>query len=87
MVVTKHLPGDRWLDVLTKSGCRVEVCTSPDTILNNATIKKLIGTKCDGVIGQLTEVSATTNTSDSILARVILAWNAIWNRLERGSPT
>lgn len=33
-----------------------QVCKSPDTILSNATIKKLMGAKCDGVIGQLTEV-------------------------------
>ncbi len=33
-----------------------QVSKHPDTILNNATVKKLIGTKCDGVIGQLTEV-------------------------------
>eukprot|EP00884_Botryococcus_braunii_P020687 jgi/Botrbrau1/7301/Bobra.0318s0033.1 len=55
VVVTKRLPGDRWLNVLTKSGCQVDICTSTDTILDNATIKKLIGAKCDGVIGQLTE--------------------------------
>jgi hypothetical protein len=35
---------------------RVEVSQHPDIILDNATIKKLIGDKCDGVIGQLTEV-------------------------------
>lgn len=35
---------------------RVEVSQHPDIILNNATIKQLIGDKCDGVIGQLTEV-------------------------------
>lgn len=58
VVVTKRLPGERWLDVLTKSGCQVDICTSPDTILDNATIKMLIGKKCDGVIGQLTEVIA-----------------------------
>ena len=58
VVVTKSLPGDRWLKVLTTSGCRVEVCTDPDTILDNKKIKKLIGDKCDGVIGQLTEVRA-----------------------------
>ncbi len=58
MVVTKNLPGERWLKVLTSSGCRVEVCTLEDTILDVATIKKLIGKKCDGVIGQLTEVRA-----------------------------
>lgn len=55
VVVTKNLPGDRWLKVLTSSGCRVEVCSSDETILDNDTIKKLIGNKCDGVIGQLTE--------------------------------
>lgn len=56
VLVTKHLPGDRWLKVLTSSGCRVEVCTDADTILSNDKVKKLIGDKCDGVIGQLTEV-------------------------------
>ncbi|KAK9817771.1 hypothetical protein WJX72_001967 [[Myrmecia] bisecta] len=55
VLVTKELPGDRWLQVLTSAGCRVEVCTHPDTILSNSTIKQLIGDKCHGVIGQLTE--------------------------------
>ena len=55
VIVTKSLPGDRWLNVLTSSGCRVEVCTSEQTILDNATVKQLLGDKCDGVIGQLTE--------------------------------
>ena len=72
VVVTKDLPGSRWLEILTSSGCRVEVrvetpphappcsaalqvCTSPETILTQNTIKELIGEKCDGVIGQLTE--------------------------------
>ncbi len=57
VIVTKDLPGDRWRNILTAANCRVEVCTSPDVILDNATVKKLIGDKCDGVIGQLTEVS------------------------------
>ena len=56
VVVTKALPGDRWLKVLTAAGCRVEVSADPDTILSNSKIKALIGDKCDGVIGQLTEV-------------------------------
>jgi glycerate dehydrogenase len=56
VLVTKNLPGERWLKLLTSSDCRVEVCTSPKTILSNDDIKKLIGDKCDGVIGQLTEV-------------------------------
>lgn len=55
VLVTKNLPGDRWLKVLTSSDCRVEICTSEQTILDNATIKKLLNSKCDGVIGQLTE--------------------------------
>jgi hydroxypyruvate reductase 1 len=54
VVVTKDLPGQRWIDVLVKAGCRVEVCTHPQVILDNAKIKQLMGTKVDGVIGQLT---------------------------------
>ncbi len=56
VIVTKNLPGERWLQVLTSAGCRVEVCSSEDTILSNETIKQLLGDKTDGVIGQLTEV-------------------------------
>jgi len=55
VVVTKDLPGQRWIDVLVKAGCRVEVCTHPQVILDNAKIKQLMGPKVDGVIGQLTE--------------------------------
>ena len=54
VVVTKLLPGKRWLEVLTAAGCRVEVCTSTKILTNNQ-IKTAIGKKCDGVIGQLTE--------------------------------
>jgi len=55
VVVTKDLPGERWLQILVQAGCRVEVSKIPDTILSNSQIKQLIGKKCDGVIGQLTE--------------------------------
>ena len=55
VIVTKTLPGERWLRVLTSSDCRVEVCTHKDTILSVDTISQLIGDKCHGVIGQLTE--------------------------------
>jgi hydroxypyruvate reductase 1 len=54
VVVTKELPGDRWLDILTTAGCRVEVCTSEDALTVDE-IKEQIGDTCDGVIGQLTE--------------------------------
>jgi hydroxypyruvate reductase 1 len=55
VLVTKDLPGTRWRDILVSSGCRVDICKSPDTILSNSTIKTLIGSKCDGALGQLTE--------------------------------
>lgn len=54
VVVTKELPGDRWLDILTRADCRVDVCTSKD-ILSVDDIKTGIGDHCDGAIGQLTE--------------------------------
>ena len=56
VLVTKELPGSRWLDILTKSGCRVDISQHEDTILSNGTIKKLLGNECHGVLGQLTEV-------------------------------
>lgn len=55
VVVTKNLPGDRWLKVLTAADCKVEVCAKSTDILSVDTIKALIGKKCDGLIGQLTE--------------------------------
>lgn len=56
VVVTKPLPGSRWVDVLTNlADCRVEVCKPTEEILSNAEIASLIGSKCDGAIGQLTE--------------------------------
>jgi len=55
VVVTKGLPGSRWLETLIKAGCRVELCTSSD-VLSVAEIKAAIGAQCDGVLGQLTEV-------------------------------
>ncbi len=54
VVVTKELPGSRWLDILTRAGCRVEICTSTD-VLSVGEIKAAMGTRCDGVLGQLTE--------------------------------
>ena len=54
VVVTKELPGDHWLEVLTSADCRTEICT--DTrILDTAEIAAAIGDRCDGAIGQLTE--------------------------------
>ena len=54
VIVTKELPGDRWLDILTKADCKIEICTSPD-VLSIQEIKTAFGDRCDGAIGQLTE--------------------------------
>ena len=54
VIVTKELPGTRWLDILTRSGCKVEICTSTD-VLSVDEIKAAMGTQCDGALGQLTE--------------------------------
>lgn len=54
VIVTKELPGDRWLEILAKADCLVEICTSTD-ILSAGEIEEAIGNRCDGAIGQLTE--------------------------------
>lgn len=54
VIVTKALPGRRWLDLFTLADCRIEICPSR-AVLDNAAILQAIGPRCDGVIGQLTE--------------------------------
>jgi hydroxypyruvate reductase 1 len=54
VLVTKELPGRRWLDILTDADCRVDILTSP-AIQSVATIKSALGSTCSGAIGQLTE--------------------------------
>jgi hydroxypyruvate reductase 1 len=54
VVVTKELPGERWLRRLAEADCAVEVCMSPD-IVSTQEIVAAIGGRCDGAIGQLTE--------------------------------
>lgn len=54
VIVTKSLPGERWLERLQAVDARVEVCT--DTrILHQHRILEAIGSRCDAAIGQLTE--------------------------------
>ncbi|WVZ78295.1 hypothetical protein U9M48_026033 [Paspalum notatum var. saurae] len=55
VVSTKSMPGMRWIRLLTDNDCRLEICTEPKTILSVDDILALIGDRCDGVIGQLTE--------------------------------
>ncbi|KAL9252117.1 Glycerate dehydrogenase-like protein [Drosera capensis] len=55
VISTKPMPGTRWINLLVEGGCRVEICTQKKTILSVEDMIALIGEKCDGVIGQLTE--------------------------------
>jgi hydroxypyruvate reductase 1 len=54
VVVTKELPGDRWLQILAAADARVEYGTGT-RILRVGEIKAAISDRCDGAIGQLTE--------------------------------
>lgn len=54
VIVTKTLPGQRWLDILVAAGCRVEVCASDDVLTGDEIVERM-GDSCDGAIGQLTE--------------------------------
>ncbi|CAI5480484.1 unnamed protein product [Closterium sp. Yama58-4] len=55
VVSTKSMPGTSWIDALVAADCRLEICTASKTILSVDDILQLIGDRCDGVIGQLTE--------------------------------
>ena len=54
MVVTKELPGERWLQLLTTADCRVEIAQGDD-ILSATEIAEAFASHIDAVIGQLTE--------------------------------
>lgn len=54
VVVTKALPGEDWLEVLTRAGCRVDVGRT-GSVLGAEEIEDAIGERCNGCIGQLTE--------------------------------
>jgi len=54
VIVTKELPGERWLEILTAADCRVEICPLT-AVLPVEAIQKAIASRCDAAIGQLTE--------------------------------
>jgi len=54
VIVTKNLPGTRWLEVLSDAGCAVEVHQDARE-LTIADIVAAIGERCDGAIGYPTE--------------------------------
>ena len=59
VVVTKELPGKRWMELLTAAGCRIEVSKSTH-VLTTDEILAALGDRCDGAIGQLTETWGDT---------------------------
>ena len=78
VVVTKKLPGSRWLETLIKADCRVELCTATD-VLSIAEIKAAIGAQCDGVLGQLTE-----NWGDELFAALKAAGGTAYSNVAVG---
>ncbi len=54
VIVTKELPGERWLNILKSADCRIEIFQSSE-VLSVEDIRKAIGSNCAGAIGQLTE--------------------------------
>jgi hydroxypyruvate reductase 1 len=78
VVVTKELPGPRWLDILVAADCAVEVCESPD-VLSNDEIAEHIGDRCDGAIGQLTE-----DWNADLFARLAAAGGTVYSNYAVG---
>jgi hydroxypyruvate reductase 1 len=54
VLVTKELPGARWLQLLTAADCRVEIAQGDDVVPAEA-LGAAMGVHCDAAIGQLTE--------------------------------
>jgi hypothetical protein len=54
VVVTKELPGERWLQLLTAAGCRVEIAQGDD-ILTASEITAAFAGHVDAAIGQFNE--------------------------------
>jgi hydroxypyruvate reductase 1 len=54
ILVTRSLPGQEWLQILSQSGYRVEVWVAEES-LTREEITERIGSDCTAVIGQLTE--------------------------------
>lgn len=78
VVVTKELPGDRWLRQLTAAGCRVEIARGTRA-LGVAEILAAIGDHVDAVIGQLTEPWAA-----SLLERLSATGGRIYSQFAVG---
>ncbi len=78
VVVTKELPGERWLPLLTAGDCRVEIARGTD-VLGGAEIGAAIGDRADAVIGQLTE-----DWSAALLATLAAAGGRVYSQYAVG---
>jgi hydroxypyruvate reductase 1 len=78
VIVTKELPGKRWLEILTRADCRVEVCTTT-SVLTVDEIKTAMGRHCDAAIGQLTE-----NWDDALFAALKAAGGTAYSNYAVG---
>ena len=78
VVVTKELPGARWLELLTAADCRVEIAQGRD-VLGDAEVRRALGRQVDAVIGQLTE-----RWSEPLLRALRAAGGAIYSQYAVG---
>ncbi len=82
VIATKELPGERWLEILVRAGCRVDVCSSKN-ILSAGDIIAAIGDTCSGAIGQLTELwgdehfSALRNAGGNVYSNYAVGYNNV----------
>jgi hydroxypyruvate reductase 1 len=82
VLVTRELPGTRWLEILEKAGCRVEIYSSQE-IMSGEEIRREVGDHCDGVIGQLTETwseeifSALKNAGVKVYSNYAVGYNNV----------
>jgi hydroxypyruvate reductase 1 len=78
VIVTKELPGSRWLEILKAADCKVEIYTGLE-ILSVADIKAAMGERCHGAIGQLTE-----NWGDELFAALKAAGGTAYSNYAVG---
>jgi len=82
VIVTKQLPGERWLEILAREGCRVDVCASLKHLSADEIISA-IGDCCCGAIGQLTEawgeepLSALQGAGGTVYSNYAVGYNNV----------
>ncbi|MCX6136071.1 MAG: hypothetical protein NTV54_01055 [Ignavibacteriales bacterium] len=82
VIVTKELPGEKWLSLLIAAGCRVEICDS-QIILTPAEVQRAIGKSCTAAVAQLSEqwgssiIESLANAGGKILSTYAVGYNNI----------